>query len=146
MSRAKRFEPVHEIARSAESSCAARVAGMERRLQEAERREQELRRYRQEYQASYQQRARGGLDVRSVREYQTFLARLAAAISAQQSQLEQLRSGCQRVRSELRSAIARRQSLGKVIERVHQEERKMEERKFQSELDERALRAAPVRL
>ena len=47
MTRARRFQPVHDIARDAESSCAARVAGMERRLQEAERRAQELRRYRQ---------------------------------------------------------------------------------------------------
>jgi flagellar export protein FliJ len=118
---------------------------MERRLQEAERREQDLRRYRQEYQDSLNTRASTGLEVRSMREYQTFLARLSAAISAQQQLIEQLRVSCQRERTELRAAIARRQALGKVIERVHTEERRMEDRRHQNEQDERAMQMAQVR-
>ena len=145
MSRATRFAPVHDIARDAEGSCAARVAGMERRLQEAERRDQDLRRYRQEYQDSLQARASAGLEVRSLREYQIFLARLTAAISAQQTVVEQLKVSCKRERIELRAAIARRQALGKVIERVHIEERKMEDRRHQNEQDERAMQMAQVR-
>ena len=145
MSRAKRFEPVHDIARSSEKNCAARVAGMERRLQEAERREQELRRYRHEYQQSFNARATDGVEVRSLREYQVFLARLGAALTAQQSLVEQLRASCQQEREQLHTAIARRQSLGKVIERVHIEERKMEDKRYQNELDERAMHAAQVR-
>jgi flagellar export protein FliJ len=145
MTRARRFQPVHDIARDAESSCAARVAGMERRLQEAERRQQELRRYRQEYQDSLKERATTGLEVRSLREYQIFLARLSAAISAQEALVEQLQASCKRERADLRAAIARRQSLGKVIERVHIEERKMEDRRYQIEQDERAMQMAQVR-
>jgi flagellar export protein FliJ len=144
MSRATRFEPVHAIARSAESNCAARLAGMERRLQDAERREQELLRYRAEYQQAFQQRGSDGLDVRSLREYQVFLARLAAAIAAQQSTLDQLRASCQRERIDLRGAVARRQSLGKVIEKVHAEEQKVSDKRFQHELDERAMRQSLV--
>ncbi len=145
MSRAARFAPVHDIARDAESNCAARVAGMERRLQEAERRDQDLRRYRQEYQDSLNARASSGLEVRSLREYQTFLAKLTAAISAQQSLVEQLTISCKRERTDLRAAIARRKALGKVIERVHMEERKMEDRRYQHEQDERAMQMAQVR-
>lgn len=138
MNRARRFEPVREIAQNAERSCAARVAGMERRLAEAERREQELRRYRQEYQTSFQTRATIGLEIRSLREYQSFLARLGVAIATQQELLDQLRADCERERLELRQAITRRQALGKVIERVHVEERRTEDRRIQREFDERA--------
>jgi flagellar FliJ protein len=138
MNRARRFEPVREIAQNAERSCAARVAGMERRLAEAERREQELRRYRQEYQTSFQTRATIGLEIRSLREYQSFLARLGVAIATQQELLDQLRTDCERERLELRQAITRRQALGKVIERVHVEERRTEDRRIQREVDERA--------
>ncbi len=145
MSRARRFEPVHDIARDAESSCAARMAGMERRLADAERRLLELRRYRQEYQDSLTIRATNGLEVRSVREFQIFLARLTAAIGAQEVLVEQLQAGCKRERNDLRAAIVRRQALGKVIEKVHVEERKMEDRRFQIEQDERAMRMAQVR-
>ena len=144
MSRARRFAPVHDIAREAESSCAARVAGMERRLQESERRLQELRVYRKEYQDSLKARATQGLDVRSLREYQAFLARLTAAIAAQETLVEQLQGSCKRERNDLRLAIARRQALGKVIERVHIEERRMEERRYQIEQDERAMRSVRV--
>lgn len=146
MSRASRFEPVREIAQNAERSCAARLAGMERRLAEAERREQELRRYRQEYQSSFSARASIGLEVRSLREYQTFLARLGVAVAAQQELLEQLRADCERERLKLRQAITRRQALGKVIDRVRVEERHTEDRRYQRELDERAAQPAQVRL
>src|SRR5258706_2842160 len=122
MSRARRFEPVPVIGRDAGSSCAARMAGMERRLADAERRLLELRRYRQEYQDSLTIRATNGLEVRSVREFQIFLARLTAAIGAQEVLVEQLQAGCKRERNDLRAAIVRRQALGKVIEKVHVEE------------------------
>jgi flagellar export protein FliJ len=145
MSRANRFQPVHDIARDAERSHAARVAGMERRLQEAQHRHQELRRYRQEYQNSLNAAAETGLEVRRLREYQTFLARLTSAIGAQQAEVEQLRESYQRERIHLRAAIARRQALGKVIERVYIEERKREDRSYQIEQDERAMQMAQVR-
>jgi flagellar FliJ protein len=144
MNRAKRFEPVREIAQNAERSCAARVAGMERRLAEAQHREQELRRYRQEYQTSFEARAKAGLDIRSLREYQGFLARLGVAITAQQQLLEQLRADCERERGELRAAVTRRQALGKVIERVHVEQRRVDDRRAQHDLDERAQRQPRV--
>ncbi len=140
MKRAKRLEPVREIAREAERSCAARVSGMERRLAEAEHRYQELLRYQQEYQQSFRDRAGSGLDVRSLREYQTFLARLAGAIESQRAVLQQLRDDCDRERGQLREAIARRLALSKVIEKANIEERVMDDRRMQRELDERAQR------
>jgi flagellar FliJ protein len=138
MTRARRLKPVHDIANDAERTCAARVAAAEHKLREAEGREQDLRRYRDEYRVSFDTRARQGLDVRSLREYQAFLAKLSAAIEAQQALLKQLRRECDHERVELRAAITRRMALGKVIERINTEERTMNERRNQRESDERA--------
>ena len=91
MSRASRLEPVKTIAEDAERAVAIRVANIEKRLADAQQREQDLRRYRQEYQDTFKARAGTGLPVRQLREYQTFLARLSAAVEAQQATVGQLR-------------------------------------------------------
>ena len=103
-------------------------------------REQDLRRYRQEYQDTYKSRAGSGLPVRQLREYQTFLARLSAAVEAQQATVGQLRQEAEQERAKLRAAMARRKALGTVIERAQHEERKMDDKRLQQELDELALR------
>jgi flagellar protein FliJ len=133
-----RLEPVHDIAESAERSCAARLAGMEQRLREAEQREQELRRYRGEYQSAFEARMQAGAAVQSLRDYQVFLARLTAAVNAQQGLCMQLQQECERERQLLLAAIQRRQVLGKVIAKVHQEELRMKDRQLQREQDETA--------
>jgi flagellar FliJ protein len=144
MSRARRLEPIREIAQDAERAAAVRVAALERRLVEAQQREQDLRRYRGEYQDSYAVRVGGGLQARQLREFQTFLSRLTAALEAQQATVAQLRQEAEQERSRLHNAMARRKALGTVIERAHREERAMDERRTQRELDEHATRRVRV--
>lgn len=140
MSRARRLEPVKTIAEDAERAVAIKVANVEKRLADAQLREQDLRRYRQEYQDTFNTRAGTGLPVRQLREYQTFLARLSAAVEAQQATVSQLRQEAEQERARLRAAMARRKALGTVIERAQHEERKMDDKRLQQELDELALR------
>lgn len=144
MSRARRLEPIREIAHDDERSVAVRVATIERRLADAQQREQDLRRYRGEYQHSYAARAGSGLPARQLREFQTFLSRLSAAVDAQQATVAQLRQEAEQERARLRSASARRKALGTVIERAQNEERAMDDRRTQRELDEHALRGRRV--
>ncbi len=144
MSRARRLEPIREIAHDAERAVAIRVAALERRLADAQQREQDLRRYRGEYQESYATRAGSGLQARQLREFQTFLSRLAAAVEAQQATVAQLRQEAEQERVRLHNAMARRKALGTVIERAQHEERAMDERRTQRELDEHALRRVRV--
>jgi flagellar FliJ protein len=138
MKQRARLEPVHDIAESAERSCAARLAGMEQRLREAQQREVELRRYRAEYQGALETRLLAGATVQSLRDYQVFLARLGAAVGAQQNQCTQIAQECERERQLLLAAIQRRQVLGKVIAKVHQEEQRMQDRQQQRDQDEQA--------
>lgn len=145
MKKAQRLEPIRDIARNAERSCASRVAGMERRLIEAEQRFGELQRYLAEYESAFVERGRQGVEVRRMREYQSFLARLQSAIDTQSELVVQLRRDVDRERSELRSAMVRRQALSKVIEKAHAEQKHLDERRLQHEIDERAqaLRGDP---
>jgi flagellar export protein FliJ len=138
MKQRARLEPVHDIAESAERSCAARLAGMEQRLREAQQRETELRRYRAEYQGAFESRMQTGANVQSLRDYQVFLARLSAAAVAQQNLCAQLAEDCERERQQLLAAIQHRQVLGKVIAKVHQEEARMKDRQQQREQDEQS--------
>src|SRR5258707_15671858 len=98
MKRRARLEPVHDIAESAERSCAARLAGMEQRLREAQQRETELRRYAGEYQSALDVRMQAGATVQNVRDYQVFLARLGAATTTQQGLCAKLTDECEHER------------------------------------------------
>ena len=138
--RTKRLEPVDQLARSAERDCARRLAGVQQRLAEAERRLAELERYREEYHQAFNARARSGLQARGLREYQAFIARLDEALAQQRGSLEQLRAEQAQEHGRWQSAEVRSSAVGKVIEKARREERQVEDRRLQRELDERAQR------
>ena len=138
--RTKRLEPVGQLARSTERDCARRLAGAQQRLAEAERRLGELERYREEYQQAFRARARSGLQARGVRDFQTFIARLDEAITQQRLLLQQSTTEHARHHSQWQGAAVRSSAVGKVIEKARREERQVEDRRLQRELDERAQR------
>jgi flagellar protein FliJ len=138
--RAKRLEPVDAIVSEAERACALRLATLQTRLLEAEQRCEELKRYLDEYQDAFHERARAGIGVAGVRDYQLFIARLGEAVQQQHGLVAQLRGDCDRARSQWRQAAARKSAVGKVIARARSEELQLETRRQQGELDERAQR------
>jgi flagellar FliJ protein len=140
MKRSKRLEPVGEMADGEERDCAARVAAIQIRLDDAQRRCGELKRYVVEYQSMFQQRAAAGIGVSGLRDYQTFLARLNEAVRQQDLVVSQVESECARARVEWLEAAARKSAVTKVIENARSEDRKIEERRSQKETDEHAQR------
>ena len=140
LKRSRRLQPVKDLAGQHERQQATRVAEAERRLAEAERRLMELQRYRLEYEQGFRARATAGAPMRGLRDQQVFIARLSEAIVTQQGVVEQLRSDCSQARSQWRAAATRKQAVGKVVEHANLEESKMEDRRQQSESDERAQR------
>jgi flagellar FliJ protein len=145
MKRSKRLEPVGEMAEGEERECAATVAGLQARLDDALRRCSELKRYVVEYQSMFQQRAAAGIGVSGLRDYQTFLARLNEAVRQQEIVVSQLESECARARVKWLEAAARKSALSKVIEHARSEDRKVEERRSQKETDEHAQRRGGAR-
>ena len=139
--RDKRWEPLNELAGSAERSQAARMVEAERKLAEAEQRLQDLVRYRLEYEQSFHARATEGADVHRLREHQVFIARLGEAARAQQQLVAQLRADCDAARDGWRGAATHKKVVGKVMERARAEDQRDQDRRLQRELDERAALA-----
>ena len=140
MKRSKRLEPVGAMADEVERECAAEVAGVLARMADAERRCVELKRYLGEYQSMFQQRAKAGMGVTGMRDYQTFIARLGEAVRQQEGVIAQLQVDCERVRARWLQAAARKSAVRKVIAKVRSEDQKVEERRSQKESDEHAQR------
>jgi flagellar protein FliJ len=143
--RSERLEPVGELVQEAERECAARVAGIQARLDEAQRRGAELKRYLVEYQSMFQQRAAAGIGVSGLRDYQTFIARLSEAVRHQDGVVAQLEAECARERVRWLEAAARANAVGKVIASARSEDQKLEDRRSQKETDEHAQRMGGVR-
>ena len=89
---------------------------------------------------AFHERARSGLQARGLREFQVFIARLDEAIAQQRALLQQSRLEHARQHSQWQSAAVRSSAVGKVMEKARHEERQVEERRAQRELDERAQR------
>jgi len=138
--RAKRLEPVNALISETERECAQQLAVLQARLLEAEQRCQELKRYLSEYHSAFRQRARAGIGVGGMRDYQGFIARLGEAVQQQDGIVAQLRGDCERAHAQWREAAARKNAVGKVIERARNEELQLEARRQQREHDESAQR------
>jgi flagellar protein FliJ len=143
--RAKRLEVVGKLIHDKERECALRVVATQTRLADAERRDQELRRYLREYQQLFERRARGGMGVAGVRDYQAFITRLGEAVRQQDGVIQQLKAECESARAQWRHAAARKSGIGKVLANAHSEARQLEERQVQKELDDRAQRVGGTR-
>lgn len=145
MKRANRLEIVRKVISDKEQECAVRLSGVKGCLAEAERRGIELRRYLKEYQQTFEQRAKRGIGVSGVRDYQAFIARIGEAVRQQDGVIEQLRSEVERAGTQWRHAAARKNGIGKVVAKAHHEARQSEDRQLQKEIDERAQRVRSAR-
>jgi len=141
LKRSKRLEPLGQVTGEAERECAQRLAGAQARLEDAERRCRELRGYLAEYQGMFEQRAKAGMGVTGMRDYQTFIARLTEGVQAQQLVVDQLSAECELERGRWLEAAVRKSAVGKVIAQALNEDRSAEDRQIQLETDERARRA-----
>src|SRR5579863_5071330 len=122
MKRAKRLQPVSQLMDELERESALRVAAAQTRVAEAQKRREELQRYLDEYRNMFAQRAKAGMNVSGLRDYQTFIARLGEAVQAQQTVLEQMKTECERERETWSQAAARKHAVAKVIHKAHSEE------------------------
>lgn len=140
MSRAKRIEPVQDIAEDKEKKLAVSLVACERRVGEAETKLQELERYRLEYQQQYAARAGKGMGVTDLRDYQAFLARLSEAVKQQQQVLQRARADRDAERQRWQDAARKAKALDHVIGKWQAEERSVQDKREQRDSDERAQR------
>lgn len=141
MTRAKRLEPVQNLADEAERRLAQGVAGFERRVREAEAKLLELQRYLAEYEHQFAARAGKGIGVMELRDYQAFLARLGEAIQQQRGLVQRAQSERDAERLRWQDAAKRVKALDHVVDQWQAEERRTLDKREQRDTDERAQRS-----
>lgn len=136
----KRFKPVQRVAESREQKAAKAFGQSQRTMQDQEARLEVLRRYHEEYLQRFQETSQMGMSVAQLHEYRAFLAKLEAAIEAQEKIVLASQQNRTSQKENWQQKHMRSQVLDKVVARYASEERKSMESREQKEMDERSQR------
>jgi flagellar protein FliJ len=141
MKRAQRLEMVQNVVDDLEKRRAEALALSERKVTESETKLTELEAYHASYANGFAARAGAGMDAVMARDYQAFLARLEEAIRQQQQVIVRVRAQRDGERRTWQGAAQRAEAVGQMVKRFKSEEVRAEDRREQSESDERSLQA-----
>ncbi len=136
----KRLEPVRRVAQSREDSAARDLGASQRRMQEQETKLAELRKYHHEYLDRFSETAKNGISASQLQEYRAFMSKLERAIEAQEKVVQESHVECTSRKGVWQQKRVRTQALGKVVERLHNTEKKADDSREQKEADERSQR------
>ena len=139
MVKSKRFEPIREIASNSANELSRGVADAERHLAEMERQLEQLKTYRSDY---VEQSSTGpdAVDAVRLQNFRSFLDRLGEAIRVQSELVNAARTDYAAKRLRWSEKRVEAEALGKVVERFRLDERRIQEKRDQNEMDEAALR------
>lgn len=143
--RARRLQPVLDMALEEERQAAARLGQCQQEFEQAQLRLRDLEDYTREYQQGWQQRGASGVGREWLLNYQRFLSRMEVAISQQKQAVEWNRQAADKARQQWRERYQRVEALRKLIERYLQEARLRADRQEQKLLDELSQRAQATR-
>lgn len=138
MMRSKRLDSVLRMAGDREREAAGALAQSRNRLAAQEQRLAMLLDYRAEYEERFKVRGAGGIGIGQLQEYRAFLDRLSRAIEHQRKTLAQAQQQMDLDRQCWLDETRRAQSLGKVQERLRDDEQRGIDAQEQRETDERA--------
>lgn len=136
----KRFKPVQRVAESQEQKAAKAFGQSQRTMQDQEARLEVLKRYHEEYLQRFQETSKMGMSVAQLHEYRAFLAKLEAAIKAQEKIVLASQQNRTSQKAQWQQKHMRSQVLDKVAAHYANEERKSMESREQKEMDERSQR------
>jgi flagellar FliJ protein len=145
MKRSERLDVVQQAAARTERERAERVGAAERHLAEMQQKLDALEKYRGEYENGFAARAGAGVDVIGMRDFQTFLARLAQALVQQRELVTMAQRALDTERSNWRVAAQRSHVVETLAERWQSEETRAESRRDQLESDELSQQRAATR-
>ena len=143
MKRSERMGTVERVVSDVEKKRAESLAASERRLSECESKLQDLQNYQKTYAEQFNARAGAGIGAVGLRDYQTFMARLAEAVKQQTQVVTQARVDRDAERVTWQSAAQRSEAVGGLVKRWQTEERREDDRQEQAESDERSQRPSP---
>ncbi|OZB59647.1 MAG: flagellar export protein FliJ [Lysobacterales bacterium 14-68-21] len=141
-SRADRLQPAVDQAQERRDHAMQRLAEQQQKLARAEHQLEELKRYRHDYAAGQD----GGMSVQALLNRQQFIDRIDQAIAQQVTEVQRQQRHLDHARSHWREAHAREKALDSVVNRYREAERKAEDRREQSDVDERMQYRRPTGL
>jgi len=142
MKRAQRLTMVQKAVEDLERRRAEQLALSEKRVNECETRLTELETYQANYARDFATRARHGIGAAGLRDYQTFLARLAEAVTQQSHVVFRTRAERDSERQTWQTAAQRAEAVGRIVKRWQTEEQRTLDRVEQRESDEFAQRVS----
>ena len=145
MKRSERLDIVQQAANRTEKERAERVALAEKHLAEMQQKLAALEKYRGEYEAGFAAKAGAGFGAASVRDFQTFLARLGEALDQQKELVAAARRALDAERDSWREAAQRAHVVETLTERWQGEELLQANRRDQNMSDELAMQLRQAR-
>lgn len=136
MSRARKLDPVIEMARKTTESELVKLGKHNALLQHEQNQLEELQRYRDEYLARFRQGDAQQMSAKKALDLRSFLAQLDQAIHAQQLQVEQNRQAVEKQQQTWLQVRIKEQALDSLKARYHADEQLNAQRREQRENDE----------
>ncbi|KAB7627178.1 flagellar export protein FliJ [Alkalilimnicola sp. S0819] len=140
MSRAKRMQPVAELADKKADDAARALAEQRRRVDEQRNRLEQLQIFRNEYRAQLRSNAELGIDAHRLRDYHAFIARIDGAIRQQESAVERVESQLPQYHGRWAEAWGRAKALNRVVETHRHNERRSADKREQQTIEEMVRR------
>ncbi|MEP7244224.1 MAG: flagellar export protein FliJ [Gammaproteobacteria bacterium] len=146
MKRSERMQTVERVVSDVERKRAEALALSEKRVAESEAKLTELEGYQKSYADQFTARAKSGMGANGLRDYQTFMARLADAVRQQVLVVAKTRADRDAVLKTWQTAAQRAEAVGGLVKRWQGDEQRVADRQEQLESDERAQRPSPQSL
>lgn len=140
MSPSERFKPIQKIASHRERKAAAALGESLKQREAAMQRLDELRQYLAEYLERFARAVQNGLSSTQMLEYQVFINKLETAVAHQEKIVAQSQRNCDDSKADWRGRYTKSKAMENAIDRMHKAELKDQERREQSDSDERAQR------
>jgi flagellar FliJ protein len=136
------MQTVERVVSDHERKRAEALAVCERRVIECQTRLTELEGYQKSYETQFQTRAGGGIGAVGLRDFHTFMARLAEALKQQSQIVAKAKADRDAELKVWQSAAQRSEAVGGLVKRWQSDERREDDRNEQRESDERAQLAS----
>jgi flagellar FliJ protein len=137
------MQTVERVVSDVERKRAEALALSERRVSESETKLDELETYQKTYAVQFNSRAGAGIGAAGLRDFQTFMAKLADAVKQQAQIVVKARADRDAELKTWQHAAQRAGAVGGLVKRWQHEEQRADDRREQSESDERGQRPAP---
>ena len=141
--RSDRLALVQDITAKKRKEADQMLAQSKARIQQGEAQLTQLKAFKDEYYKEFETVGRNGLTPAKIDTYQAFITKLSLAIEQQVKALENNRKELAAVEQHWARCYAQEQGMTKLVDKSREDELRLEEKRLQAALDERAQLTPP---